>query len=421
MLGQPPGLSPAQVPADEADFPKSQTLTWKNGYSVVHKVPGAAPTTTRQLPQAPAKLPAPLPAATQPPRLPKWVQFEHQTLRFSAFFEETVPNSPAEAWRVRRCHVLHFLGDGTTQVVEPKDGSGLPQGTLVLHRRVPRAGFPPKKAATASFLAASEEEDTPDERAFIGPADLGVGRCVCLHGRTFHLIDADAFTRDFMQAHGMPQPPALPCPASPIDTYKEQRSRPSGLTRTDPQSPSRFAEALLGRAPSTKRLQRFLEADRRVLRYWAVWDDPAGAGGQGAVRRPYSIAYHLEDDSVEVVELPQGNGGREFYHFLKRAPLPKVGGCLMCSFVLCVDGCWNRTFCCRCLRAGATSQRMQGWLAFWENRAPFPPPSLLGNFMRAGGGVRPTGSASGGGPVRAACRPEGGPHAQRVRPPVLHP
>jgi hypothetical protein len=26
---------------------------------------------------------------------------------------------------------------------------------------------------------------------------------------------------------------------------------------------------------------------------------------------------------VEVVELQTGNGGREFYHFLKRAPLPK--------------------------------------------------------------------------------------------------
>jgi hypothetical protein len=59
-----------------------------------------------------------------------------QVLRFSAFFQEPVPDSPEERWRIRKCQILHYLEDGSTQIDEPhEDNSGLTQGTLLRRHR----------------------------------------------------------------------------------------------------------------------------------------------------------------------------------------------------------------------------------------------------------------------------------------------
>ena len=42
-------------------------------------------------------------------------------------------------------------------------------------------------------------------------------------------------------------------------------------------------------------------------------------------RHPYRLHYFLEDDTVEILEVHEGNSGRDpFPVFLRRAPLPKV-------------------------------------------------------------------------------------------------
>ena len=57
-----------------------------------------------------------------------------QILRYTAYWQEAVPESPVETWRVRRCILLYYLEDGSVQLVEPREqNSGLQQGTL-LHR-----------------------------------------------------------------------------------------------------------------------------------------------------------------------------------------------------------------------------------------------------------------------------------------------
>lgn len=164
--------------------------------------------------------------------------------------------------------------------------SPLGQGTLVKRHRAPKEGG-----------------------GFFGPADFAVGGSIRLYGRELHIIDADAFTRAEHQAAGMPLAPALPLPVNPIDEYKAAKSKPSGLSRADPDSPSKvrasdcwelgadgteapqaprvhgsgtpvllpsscllcthvslprafltqFAEALLGKEAGSKRLQAFLE------------------------------------------------------------------------------------------------------------------------------------------------------------------
>ena len=69
----------------------------------------------------------------------------------------------------------------------------------------------------------------------------------------------------------------------------------AGLSRADPDSPSKFAEALLGREYNSKSLQQFLQHGGEVLRFYVLWDDRqaqfgdrcvAGRGRQGEAGAP---------------------------------------------------------------------------------------------------------------------------------------
>jgi hypothetical protein len=69
----------------------------------------------------------------------------------------------------------------------------------------------------------------------------------------------------------------------------------AGLSRSDPDSPSKFAEALLGREHNSKALQQFLQHGGEVLRFWALWDDRAAEFGD---RHMYKLHYFVADSTV---------------------------------------------------------------------------------------------------------------------------
>jgi hypothetical protein len=244
-------------------------------------------------------------------------------LRFTAYFTEEVLFRAEEAHRARSVYILHYLEDGTTQVIEPRkeSGDGIIPGVLVKRMPIPAA-----------------------LNTFLGPSHFSVGSSVSIYGKTYHIIDADAFTRNYMASLGMPQSSALPLPPNEYAEYIAKKNKPSGLSRADPQSPTRFAEIFMGRDPGTKKLQKFLEGNSKVLRFSAVWDDLTGAlpGGE-PVRRPYKFLYYLEDDTVEIQELKEGNIGREFYRFLARAPLPKHKSSLALGNTLAREDCFSPT------------------------------------------------------------------------------
>jgi EF-hand domain-containing protein 1 len=139
----------------------------------------------------------------------------------------------------------------------------------------------------------------------------------------FHLVDADAFTRGFYARRGNPLRAAQPVPVNPLERIKAERSRPSGLTRADPESPTRFAETLAGRAPSTKRLQAFLERSGQILRFFAIWNGPLASPGSARESRRYKLHFFLEDDTAECVEVLNASSGCEFGHFMRRGPLAR--------------------------------------------------------------------------------------------------
>ena len=60
---------------------------------------------------------------------------------------------------------------------------------------------------------------------FFAPADFIVGDNVSLYGRTFHIVDADVFTRQTMGDAGLEYGPAETYPDDPFTTKKLSTQR----------------------------------------------------------------------------------------------------------------------------------------------------------------------------------------------------
>merc|ERR1719453_499901 len=67
-----------------------------------------------------------------------------------------------------------------------------------------------------------------------------------------------------------------------------------------------FTELKLGGGRSNKGLQQFLCNDRKVLRFYAYWDDTTRYGS----RQYFRIHYYLGDDTVEILNAYSRNSGR---------------------------------------------------------------------------------------------------------------
>lgn len=69
-------------------------------------------------------------------------------------------------------------------------------------------------------------------------------------------------------------------------------------------------------------LKQFLQYDRRVLRFYCLWDDTDSMFGDA---REMILHYFLADDTVEIREVIHPNAGRDAAPvFLRRQKLPKV-------------------------------------------------------------------------------------------------
>lgn len=81
-------------------------------------------------------------------------------------------------------------------------------------------------------------------------------------------------------------------------------------------------EASMGKSvySSVESVRKFLEHDRKVLRFYCLWQDNSLYGES----RPYVVNYYLATDGVEVLEVATANSGRDpFPSLLKKGKLPK--------------------------------------------------------------------------------------------------
>uniref|UniRef100_A0A3B3RP94 EF-hand domain (C-terminal) containing 1 n=1 Tax=Paramormyrops kingsleyae TaxID=1676925 RepID=A0A3B3RP94_9TELE len=191
--------------------------------------------------------------------------------------------SPLEEYRVRPVVVYYYLLDDTMCITEPEvENSGMPQGKLVRRERLPKSSMD----------------------GYYHWKDLNLGMDLCVYGTTYRLASCDAHTQEFLESQGVLLNEAE---AMPADPYTQSR-------RPHPQAhvtPSDF-----------DRLRQFLTMDRKVLRFFALWDEKDSPYGEV---RPVIIQYYLGDDSVEIREVHKPNSGRDpFPVLLRRQRLPKT-------------------------------------------------------------------------------------------------
>ncbi|XP_070274534.1 EF-hand domain-containing protein 1 [Myotis yumanensis] len=300
MMSNPePGLPllPGTSCADptKTDFHRSQTLSYTHGYAMARRPTvgiGGDRLQVNQLSQADLdelanKAPLltygePKPAAP-PEFIPAHVAFDKKVLKFDAYFQEDVSMSTDEHYRIRQVHIYYYLEDDSMSVMEPLvENSGIPQGKLIKRQRLPK-------------------NDRGDHYHW---KDLNRGINITVYGRTFHIVDCDGFTQEFLESQGIElNPPGKMA----LDPYTELRKRPLHQYVT----PSDFDQ-----------LKQFLTFDKQVLRFYAIWDDTDSMFGEC---RKYIIHYYLMDDTVEIREIHERNDGRDpFPVLMNRQRMPKV-------------------------------------------------------------------------------------------------
>jgi len=238
---------------------------------------------------------------SQPPlfNLPDWVKFDRKVLRYWAHFIEPIYDSPIEKTRVRQCRIYFYLDDKSIHIEEFKDSnSGIPQGRFLEKARIPK-----------------------NLNEYIEPKDLLVGSDITIFSRTFHITDADGFTRKFMKEDCGIELAAKK--AVPIDDWNERKlARENTKERKQDSDIRTFVEASLGKPMKwhLKAVKKFLANDRKVLKFWCTWDDPSLYGE----KRKFILHYFLADGTVEVSEIHSPNSGRDYFpQLLSRCKLPK--------------------------------------------------------------------------------------------------
>lgn len=216
--------------------------------------------------------------------VPSTVAHDKKVLRFFGYFKQTVYESPNEFYRVRPITILYYLEDDSMQVFEDLvENSGMPQGKFIRRHRFPKN----------------------DQGQTFSWKDLNLGQNLSIYGHTFRICDCDGFTTKWLESEGIiVNPPE----SIPKDPYIENRNKKSELktykTKTD-----------------YDKLKQFIDMDRKVLRFYAIWDDRPSTFGE---LRPFIIQYYLVDDTVEVREVHKPNDGRDpFPVLIRRQKIPK--------------------------------------------------------------------------------------------------
>ena len=164
-------------------------MKYVNGYAIAD-LPKAGALEAMEMPEMPESVATAAAEAKEETeggipmsKLPAWVAFDRKVCRFYAYFKEGVDESYQENYRIRKCIIYYYLEDDSIHVAEPKqENSGIPQGVFIKRHIIPK-------------------DNSPKEVFNI--MDLKIGGNVSFYGRTFHIVDCDPFTKEFLSHKGV--------------------------------------------------------------------------------------------------------------------------------------------------------------------------------------------------------------------------
>jgi hypothetical protein len=203
--------------------------------------------------------------------------------RTIAYYSESTPENLKESIRTRRVEIVFYLEDSTLEIIEPRiPNSGLVQGKQLKRHQV----FKPNSFRTRRIDGSWDG----GLREIYTVQDVRAGAQLNIYNRIYTIIDCDESCKRLLEENGTPFGEPLPFPA----TYKDiNRLRAS---------PSR------GRRTKSNKQLGFFEYDRKVLRFYGVWDSRANLFGDELRVR---LHYYLADNTMEVLPVNTRNNGRD--------------------------------------------------------------------------------------------------------------
>jgi len=269
-------------------FHVSQSLTYQNGYAMP-AMPTMKPLCDADLDELSIYNPSMTYGETaKTPHeifVPAHVGFDKKVLLFRAYFKQTVHESPTEFYCIRPVKIFYYLEDDSIAVVEPVvENSGIPQGKFIKRQRLPK-------------------NDLGNHWHW---KDFNIGVELTLYGKSFQIYDCNEFTKEFMASEGIVLNPSITCLVDPYTTSREQPLR-TYHTPTD-----------------FDKLKQFLELDRKVLKFYCIWDDRDSMFGEVI---PCMLHYYLVDDTMEIREVHSANDGRDPFAVLigrQRMPVDRL-------------------------------------------------------------------------------------------------
>lgn len=216
-------------------------------------------------------------------KLPNFVVLDKKVLYFKAYMKSTVHESQLENHRVRFLKLYYYLEDDTISICEPQiENSGLPQGPFLTRMQLPKSDGSPYHWT-----------------------DLNVGSNVEVFGKVLRLYECNNVTRTFLTAEGIVVPDSEEPPVDPYAFSRKAVDHPNFVHAT---------------ASDFDKFKQFLVLDRKVLRFFAKWEDPSSPGRQLTA----VVFYFLVDDTIEIREIHDANDGRDpFPVFLGRCRVPR--------------------------------------------------------------------------------------------------
>lgn len=236
--------------------------------------------------------------AVDPPFVPAHVAFDKKVLMFTGYMKSTVHESPDERFRVRYFKIYYYLEDDTISITEPEiENSGMQQGAFLKRQRIPR---------DASGVTYHWK-------------DMNLGINLPVYGKVIRVCNCNEWTRRFLVKEGISLNAAEDAPEDPYLIARLPTDKPNNTYAT----PSDF-----------DRMKQFLVLDRKVLRFYAVWDDRKNMFGE---LRKFIMHYYLVDDTIEIREVHTQNDGRDpFPILLARQRVPRNHRDTPMEFPTCV-------------------------------------------------------------------------------------
>lgn len=272
--------------------------------------------------------------------LGQFLRNDRRVLRFTAYWDDR----DSMFGDLRDLELFYYLADDTVHIRElyPHNAGRDGTSTFLARGRLPRCwtGMPAIGQHTPFTVLnvlgggvllgkrhvtdALNVGDRPEE--YYTDRDLTIGGVVNVYGRAVHLVDCDAFTREYYRStYGLEDFTPVPKPMAVAPSPPEIRLPVFNGWGTHESSESNCRNILLRTLPSGD-FDRFLKHDGLRLRFGAKMLRSKNVDDAGRV---FIVTFHLATDELSVYELGVRNSGFVGGDFFKRAKFARPGAELM--------------------------------------------------------------------------------------------